>query len=334
VGPNGLLTERLATLLRETVARGEQVILFLNRRGFSSFVLCRSCGHLPECNACSISLSHSRRQGTLRCHYCGHSEGVPAVCPSCHAGALEPVGFGTERVEEDVVTLLGPDVGVSRMDRDTAQGKGLHRILDEFRSGRTQVLVGTQMVAKGHDFPGVTLVGVLLADHGLKFPDFRASERTFQLVTQVAGRAGRGELPGRVLVQTYDPDHPSLKAAANHDVEAFLSEELPIRELRGYPPHAHLALVKVTDADAERAERVARGLVEHLAPLAERNQVWILGPAFAPIQRIKNKTRVQVLFKSADRNALHRVLTALDMHVDACHLAGTVALDVDPHSLL
>lgn len=334
VGPNGLLTERLAVALKETVARGEQAILFINRRGFSSFVLCRSCGYLPECNACSISLSHSRRQGSLRCHYCGHSEGVPSICPKCQEGVLEPVGFGTERVEEDVATLLGPEVGISRMDRDTAQGKGLQRILEAFRSGKTRVLVGTQMVAKGHDFPGVTLVGVLLADHGLKFPDFRASERTFQLVTQVAGRAGRGEKPGRVLVQTYDPEHPSLKAAMKHDVEAFLSEELPVRELRGYPPHAHLALVKVTDTDAERAERVARGLVEHLAPLAERHRVWVLGPAFAPIQRIKNKTRVQVLLKSADRDALHRVLTMLDTHVDACHLAGTVALDVDPHSLL
>jgi len=221
------------------------------------------------------------------------------------------------------------------MDRDTAQGKGLFEVLDTFRTGKAQVLIGTQMVAKGHDFPGVTLVGILLADQGLKFPDFRASERTFQLITQVAGRAGRGTLPGQVMVQSYNPTHHSLETASRHHVDAFLETELPLRRLRGYPPFSFLALIKVTDPDESKAESLSRDMAQRIVQaLPPESGVDILGPAFAPIQRIKNKTRFQILLKSEDRTRLHEILRYVDAYVDEENLAGTIAVDVDPISLL
>jgi primosomal protein N' (replication factor Y) len=213
------------------------------------------------------------------------------------------------------------------------------KLLTAFRRQEIQVLIGTQMVAKGHDFPGVTLVGVLAADHGLKFPDFRASERTFQLVTQVAGRAGRADKPGRVLIQTFDPGHHSLQAAQAHSFQQFLEAELPHRRLRDYPPFSHLALVLVTHLDAKKAEAIALDLAMALRRAAiDPNETvpsaWVLGPVFAPIQRIKGKTRIQILVKARDRKVLHRILHQLDQRVDQDNLAGTVALDVDPIHLL
>ena len=337
-GPHRLLSAPLANALAETVGRGEQAILFLNRRGFSSFVVCPECGDIPQCPSCSISLSFSRRLETLRCHYCGHSTRRPPRCGACGQAAQEPMGFGTERVQEDVEALL-PGVAVARMDRDTTRGAALNKLLASFRRGEIQVLVGTQMVAKGHDFPGVTLVGVMLADQGLKFPDFRASERTFQLLTQVAGRAGRGDLPGRVLVQTYDPPHYALQAASGHDWDGFVSAELPIRRLRDYPPFCHLAMVRITDSDERRAEALGRELARHLQteavdPGEVVPSIWVLGPAWAPIQKIKQKVRLQILIKARHRQGLHRLLAWLDRLIDERNLAGTVAVDVDPLNLL
>ncbi|GMV43357.1 MAG: primosomal protein N' [Myxococcales bacterium] len=337
-GPHGLLAAPLAAALAETAARGEQAILFLNRRGFSSFVVCGECGFIPECPSCSISLSFSQRLRTLRCHYCGHAIARPTHCPACATEGLEPVGFGTERVQEDVEALL-PGVSVARMDRDTTRGAALNTLLAAFRRREIQVLVGTQMVAKGHDFPGVTLVGVLLADQGLKFPDFRASERTFQLLTQVAGRAGRGDLPGRVLIQTFDPAHHALVAALTHDWGAFVASELPVRRVRDYPPFCHVCMVRITDSDERRAEALGRELFSRLQSLAVEPgevvpSVWILGPAWAPIQKIKNKVRLQILIKSRHRQRLHGLLGWLDAFIDERNLAGTVAVDVDPVNLL
>jgi primosomal protein N' (replication factor Y) len=253
-------------------------------------------------------------------------------------GALAPIGVGTERVEEDVQALF-PGVSVARMDRDTTRGKALFDLLTAFRARDIQVLIGTQMVAKGHDFPGVTLVGVLLADQGLKFPDFRAAERTFQLLTQVAGRAGRGDRRGRVLVQTYDPRHYSLLAAEKHDYDAFVASELPVRRLCDYPPFAYLAMVKVTESDAERAEGLAASLAAELRDQAVRKDevvpsTWVLGPAWAPIQKIKNKVRAQILIKARHRQDLHRLLTWLGHAIDERNLASTVGVDVDPVNLL
>ena len=338
VGPSGILTVPLAHAMTDVLSRGEQTILFLNRRGFSSFVVCEGCGDIPECVACSISLSFSRERNVLRCHYCGYSVKRPPRCKACGAGALEPVGFGTERVEDDVRALF-PDAKVARMDRDTTRGAALHKLLTAFRKGDIDVLIGTQMVAKGHDFPGVTLVGVLLADQGLKFPDFRASERTFQLLTQVAGRAGRGEVPGRVVIQSFDPHHYSLTAATQHDFDAFVEAELPRRRERDYPPFCHLAMLKITDTDPAKVSALAGDLARQLQTLSAATgevapSLRVLGPAWAPIQKIKNKVRAQILLKGRKRPELHQALALLDRIVDERKLAGVVAIDVDPVSLL
>lgn len=339
VGPHRILSEPLAVALTETVGRGEQAILFVNRRGYSSFVLCRVCGHIPQCADCSITLSYSRSAELLRCHYCGHSEPRPGQCPTCRSSVTEPIGFGTEWVQDDVSLLVGPRVTVERMDKDTARGKHMFSLLDRFRRGEIDVLVGTQMVAKGHDFPGVTLVGVLLADQSLKFPDFRASERTFQLLTQVAGRAGRAQLPGKVIVQSYHPQHYSLQAVLQQDVSAFVAAELPVRKLGDYPPFSYVALLKVTHKNPDTTQQQAELLASWLRGLIRQNRagwdgIFVTGPAVAPLQKIQGKTRYQILLKSRTRALLHRVLTALDQHMDTERLHGLVAVDVDPIHLL
>ncbi|NUN14911.1 MAG: primosomal protein N' [Myxococcales bacterium] len=339
VGAHRILSEPMSHALVETIRRGEQAILFVNRRGYSSFVLCRICGHIPECGNCSITLSYSRSSELLRCHYCGHAEPRPGVCMECGSSVTEPVGFGTEWVQDDVSALLGSSATVERMDKDTARGKNMFTLLEKFRRREIDVLVGTQMVAKGHDFPGVTLVGVLLADQSLKFPDFRASERTFQLLTQVAGRAGRAQLPGKVLIQSYHPQHYSLQAVLRQDVSAFVASELPARQLGDYPPFSYIALLKVTHTDPQITQQHAEQLAAWLRRLISDNQpqwngIFFTGPALAPLQKIQGKTRFQILVKSRTRSLLHRALTALDQHVDTQRLHGVVAVDVDPVNLL
>jgi primosomal protein N' (replication factor Y) len=335
-GNTGFLSYRLARALVDTVSRGEQAIVLINRRGFSSFLLCTHCGNIPECPNCSISLTYSQSARRLRCHYCGHEVGVPSRCAACNGAELDPVGIGTERAQEEVQNLLGAAVRVERMDRDTAQGSELLRLLGEFRRGQIQVLIGTQMVAKGHDFPNVTLVGVLAADQALRLPDFRASERAFQLVTQVAGRAGRGDLPGRVIVQSYSPEHHSLTAAVDHSYPQFAAPELEFRRMQDYPPFSFLALVLVTHTDEAAAGELATRLAALLraASSAIGSELWVLGPAFAPVQRIKSKTRVHILLKARQRAALHQLLARLDRVVDEENLSAQVAVDVDPLQLL
>lgn len=337
-GKHAMISPKLAEAMKETLDRGQQVILFLNRRGFSSFVLCTDCGHIDPCPACSISLSYTRRYEKVRCHYCGFSRQPPSTCESCKGSSFQAVGSGTERVEEEVRALVGEAIGIARLDRDTAQGKGLLEVLQNFRDRKTQILIGTQMVAKGHDFPGVTLVGVLMADQGLRFPDFRAGERTYQLMTQVAGRAGRGEMPGRVIVQSYDPEHYVLQAVKAHDPGSFLERELAERKAYGYPPYSYLSLIKITHEDPGEAQ--ARGLraMESLRQNAQAenagDSLLILGPTYAPIQRIKNKTRMHLLLKCSNRELLHRVLHRFVAYLDDGNLWSSVALDVDPNNLL
>ena len=303
-GPLRALSRALRKALGETLAAGEQAILFLNRRGFASGIYCPHCGHARRCKQCDVGLVYHAtgvpartdraEQGELRCHYCGYVEDPCARCPGCDKpdGAL--VGFGTERVEEEVAAAF-PQARVARLDRDSSSRKGeQRRILAEFHRGETDVLVGTQMVAKGHDVPSVTLVGVIAADLGLHFPDYRAGERTFQLLTQVAGRAGRGIRPGRVVIQTFLPDHYAIALARSHDYPSFLREELARREPHGYPPFRALALVDVSGTDAD----AAAGLAEALAQLARGdagNGVEVLGPAPAPLARVRGRFRWHLL---------------------------------------
>ena len=321
--------------LEETVSCGEQVIIFLNRRGYANCLLCRGCGHVLSCESCSISLTYHRARRRLICYYCGFVQRVPSECPDCSAQSLELVGTGTEQVERILGEVL-PGANVARMDRDTTRGRQLQSLLNRFKSGEINVLVGTQMVAKGHDFPNVTLVGVLLAEQMLKLPDFRASERTFQLLTQVAGRAGRHLKSGRVLIQTYDPEHHSLACAKTHDVDSFVAMELAQRRLRLFPPFSHLILLKLDAPDAHVVQNAAGRVTYRLKEVIGQSglNVSVVGPQLAPLERIKGRTRYQVLLRSPDRIALHRVASVVQ-NADSRLLGGArMTVDVDPINLL
>ncbi len=333
--PDALLTAPLAAAVAATLAAGEQTILFLNRRGFSTFVICTGCGHSFRCGNCSVSLTFHRGVDRLRCHYCGHSEPVPIACPGCGGQAtIRRHGTGTEKVES-AITARFPSARVARLDRDTAAGDGLRSVLDRVARREIDILVGTQMVTKGHDFPGVTLVGVLLADAGLALPDFRAGERTFQLLCQVAGRAGRGDVPGRVIVQTYDPSHPALACAQHHDYEAFQAAETAVRAELGYPPHGRLIAVRLEGPDDVEVRAVADDLAERARrQLGSAAGVVVLGPAEAPLARLKGKTRWHLWLKSSDRVALRAFARRLLAGLDTGSAKVRVVLDVDPLSAL
>jgi len=334
-GAGGFLTAALDQALEKTLAAGEQAILFLNRRGFSTFVLCRTCGKAQQCRHCAVSLTYHRGRDRLLCHYCGFEAPVPTACTLCGAASIERLGYGTEQVEA-VIAERFPKARVARLDRDTADGDGLARILGAIRAREIDVVVGTQMITKGHDFPSVTLVGVVLADQAMGLPDFRASERTFQLLMQVAGRAGRGTSPGRVLVQTYNPLHPAIVAARDHDYVKFFDGERAARNELGYPPDLRLACVRVDGEDphavrgaAERAADAARRLCSR-APAEERADV--LGPAEAPLSRLKGRTRWQLFVKAKSVHALRRIAReAASLEVPR---TLRLSIDIDPASTL
>jgi primosomal protein N' (replication factor Y) len=326
-----LLSPRLADALGETVSARQQAILFLNRRGYQTLVTCETCGLEARCTECSVALTHHARRGVLLCHTCGHVERMDARCPAC-GGARLGVGVGTEQVEEAVRALL-PSARVARLDRDAVTSAGeTAAVLARFARREVDVLVGTQMVTKGHDFPGVTLVGVILADTALALPDFRAAERTFQLLTQVAGRAGRGADAGRVLVQTFNPGTRAVACAASHDYAAFAELELAERRRLGWPPYARLLAARAEGTEAG-ARRTAEALAHAARPVL-RGEVAMLGPAPAAIERIRGRTRWHLLFRAASPAALFRVHAAL-AHVARRPPGGAaVRFDMDPHSMM
>lgn len=335
-----LVSRELLDAMRANLEQGHQTILFLNRRGFAAFVVCRTCGHTMDCPRCAVSLTWHRRRHRLVCHYCDHTEAKPSHCPSCSDDALQEFGVGTEQAVATLQELL-PDARIGRMDRDTTRGKALLRLLGAFRGRELDILVGTQMVAKGHDFPGVTLVGVLLAEQSLKLPDFRAAERTFQLMTQIAGRAGRAELPGRVLVQTLMPDHYTLQLAREHDTEAFLAAELQRRRERAFPPWTYLVLVRLEGPDPNVVARMAQQLTGMLqqarAALGpQRSEVGVYGPRVAPIERLKDRHRWQILVNAGQRPLARRMVTLFTQQLDGLRVPRNVhiAVDVDPLSFL
>ena len=309
-----ILSPALETGLRNAVGAGQQALVLLNRRGYGGRMGCLRCGEIVECRRCGVALTLHRRGSLAVCHACGVGMAPPEECPACGGDVLRSEGFGTERVEEEVSRLL-PGVRVERFDRDTTRARGSHaRTLDAFRKGEIRVLVGTQMIAKGHDFPAVTLVGVVAADGGLGAPDFRAAERTFQLLTQVAGRAGRGESPGRVLIQTMKPDHYAVSAAARQDYPAFSSVEREMRRRFRYPPFVRLASLTVTARTSKTAEAAASALAENIATPDAPASIEIVGPAPAPGPRPEEFSRWQMLVKAAPaehpalRRRLHRLL--------------------------
>jgi primosomal protein N' (replication factor Y) len=334
-----MLTAPLSQAIDATLARGEQVILFLNRRGFDTFVLCRACGHAFRCEQCSVSLTYHRARDFLLCHYCGYHRRVPETCPACsRAGTILRKGLGTEKVATAVAERF-PGARVGRLDRDVATGARIGEILGRMARRELDILVGTQMVTKGHDFPGVTLVGVLCADTGLSLPDFRASERTFQLLTQVAGRAGRGDQPGRVLIQSYRTDAVAVATAAQHDYLGFYQAERTSRQELGYPPFGHLVALRLDGPDARAVEQAARALADRALALSVRLGVSVLGPAEAPLARLKGRTRWHLWLRAATRKPLRSLVrTILRGDPDgapAFQPPGVrITVDVDPVSAL
>jgi len=336
-GPTGHahLSGPLHEAIRRCLGRQEQAILFLNRRGFAPSLRCGLCGAIAQCPACSVALTEHRQQGCLRCHYCDYSRPSGGRCAECHEGRLERLGLGTEQLQ-DALSRAFPSARVGRLDRDTASGAKADAVLRAFRDRELDILVGTQMVTKGHDLPGVTLVGVILADQPLGFPDFRASERAFQLLAQVAGRAGRGEEVGRVLFQTYQPEHPAVRLAASHDYEGFAKVEYPAREELGYPPFGRLIAVRVDAGDEETARRAAAelGRLARAHPAARDGGVQVLGPAVAPIARLRGRFRFRLLLRGGDRRTLRAVAHQLLRRIEAGLGPARATVDVDPVAML
>lgn len=331
-GPSGdpLLSLPLHRAIEENLKAKGQTILFLNRRGFAPSLICEGCGTIAECPHCSVALTvHRTRSARLECHYCDFQAALFERCPACHTTRFVEEGMGTERVESLLLAQF-PTARVARLDRDVGGGMKSEKIVQRVRDGEVDILVGTQMVTKGHDLPGVTLVGVLNADAALSLPDFRAAERTFHLLVQVAGRAGRADTKGKVLIQTRSPGHPAIVAAKDHDVRKFIEHELGVRREVGYPPFTHLALVRLDGPDeAEVASEAKR-----ISLIAEEpsGEVELLGPAPAPLARLRNRYRYRFMLRSESRKALREAL--LRVARSAVRRKVRMSLDVDPQSML
>jgi primosomal protein N' (replication factor Y) len=336
-GPAVVISRALAAAIEARLQRREQVLVLLNRRGYATAVFCRQCGDAFECPNCTISLTvHTARQGwKARCHYCNYSMTVPKACRKCAAPYLEQIGFGTEKVEHHLRERF-PDARIGRVDRDSVRRRGaLASILSRFASGDLDVLVGTQMIAKGHDFPRVTLVGVISADVGLGVADFRAGERTFQLLTQVAGRAGRGEQLGEAVVQTLYPEHYSIQLACRQDYPTFFERELAYRRGMRYPPIVALVNVVVRGRSFEDAMRTANDVVQRLKPFATTPSTpsfSILGPAPAPLLRLRGEHRVQFFLKGVRRSDMRNALRSMLMEMP--DVRRKITIDVDPLNVM
>ncbi len=330
-----VFSDELLEAIRENQRRKEQSIILLNRRGFSSFVLCRSCGETIQCPNCDVTLTYHRGERAIICHYCNHRQPAPLQCPNCERNYIHYVGEGTEQIE-DLLGNLFPELRIARIDRDTTSRRSqFEKSLLDFGEGRLDMLVGTQMLAKGHDFPNVTLVGVVSVDAGLALPDFRAAERTFQLITQVAGRAGRGERSGRVLIQTYHPDHYALRHACAQDYAAFYNEEIRYRQNHLYPPFVAIAMLLLHGKDLNRLRTDAVELRKELDLANQDRTCRVLGPAPAPLARLKSEHRIQILIKSRNRRQLRAVTDAgLKAMIDRGLNPRSVNLEIDPVSIM
>jgi primosomal protein N' (replication factor Y) (superfamily II helicase) len=342
-GQEQLFSRALVAEIKASLERGEQALVLLNRRGYSFAVICRACGEKLDCQNCAIALTHhkpsdedglARAGQRLECHYCGYTRTVPARCPKCESEHLFYLGAGSQQGEERLQEIF-PGARIGRMDRDSVRGRyDLERLLARLHSGEINLLVGTQMIAKGHDIHGITLVGVVGCDHALSMPDFRAAERVFQLISQVSGRAGRGELPGRVVVQTYYPDHYAILAAAANDYASFAERELKYRRWMHYPPFGALANVLVRSPKIEQAAGWAAELGKYLQKL-NSGAVRVLGPCTAPIARIKGVYRFHLILKAASRKALNATLRGLMAHAEKAEIPRrNVVVDVDPQRLM
>jgi primosomal protein N' (replication factor Y) len=337
-GKNVVISTTLQEELEGCMRRGEQAMVLLNRRGYARTLLCRGCGHVYTCPDCSVSMTYHQQENRLACHYCGREMNVPSACISCGGPYIHYAGIGTEQLEGILRTLL-PKARIARLDRDTARKRGtLRSVLFGFAERELDILVGTQILAKGHDFPDVTMVGVLAADAGLSFPDFRSAERTFQLLTQVAGRAGRGSSPGRVVIQSFYPDHYAMHFAQKQDYRGFFEKEIEFRKLMGYPPFRNLIQIVVSDPDNSKAmrnaEKIAATLKLHSEKMEAKSKPHILGPAAAPLEKLRGNFRMQILIKARSGNDSLPILQDCFADLDRQKISSKVNVDVDPLSLL
>lgn len=333
-GNRSMFSRDLLVEIEKRIERKEQIVLFLNRRGYSSFIMCRDCGTVMQCPHCEVSLTYHRSKESMKCHYCGHEEYVPNTCPECESEHIRYFGTGTQKVEEELFKLM-PHVRTIRMDVDTTSKKGSHeRLLNAFGRGEADILLGTQMIAKGLDFPNITLVGVLSADTMLHLPDFRASEKTFQLLTQVSGRAGRHEKPGEVIIQTYTPEHFSIELARSQNYEWFYQKEMMMRKTAQYPPFYYISLITLSHENVNKAAGVCNEIADILkARLSD--QSIILGPVASPIARIQDKYRYQCIIKYKHEPELKNLLKKiLDQYSDTGKDAVSINIDVQPYIMM
>ncbi|KQL44230.1 primosomal protein N' [Brevibacillus choshinensis] len=330
-----MFSRKLHEMIADRLAKQEQMVIFLNRRGFSTFVMCRSCGYTMRCIHCDISLTYHKTNHTARCHYCGYTIAQPAHCPECQSEHIRFFGTGTQKVEAELAKLF-PGIRVIRMDVDTTSRKGSHEeLLNKFRTGQGDVLLGTQMIAKGLDFPRVTLAGIIAADISLHLPDFRAAEKTFQLLTQVGGRAGRHELEGDVVIQTYTPEHYSIQHATRHDYPAFYQDEMLQRRRTGYPPYFRLVLITFSHEDVPVVIRGAHTMADYLRQHLAETTI-LLGPVASPIARVKDRFRFQIMLKYRDEPQLSALLAQATAAFEEWNKQQKVlmTIDVDPYVLL
>jgi primosomal protein N' (replication factor Y) (superfamily II helicase) len=329
----GYLASALEEAIRERLKNKEQVLLFLNRRGFASFLMCRDCGHVFKCLNCSVSLTYHSGEKKGRCHYCGFSVKLPDTCPECNGAKIESFGMGTQRVEDELKKLFC-DFKIARMDRDTTRKKDSHEmIFQKIKNREIDILIGTQMITKGHDYPNITLVGVISADGSLNVPDFRSGERTFQLLNQVAGRAGRGELKGKVIIQTFNPEHYSILYTKEHDYKGFYEREIAFRKALNYPPFSKLAVIKMDGHNKERVCQSINRLRDIFVELTKKQEnIDILGPSKGVPAKVKNRYRWMILLKGKEISSLHRTI---QRGISRLHEANqskgvNVGIDIDP----
>ena len=334
-GKQQVFSDEMKEAIRENHERGKQTLVLLNRRGFSTFLLCRSCGHRAACPNCDVTLTYHKSDARLTCHYCGHQERVPRSCQNCEGPYIYYVGEGTEQIES-LLKEMYPQMRIARLDRDTTRKRGaFERLLGQFAIGDLDLMVGTQMIAKGHDFHNVTLVCVISVDAGLSIPDFRSAERTFQLLTQVAGRAGRGEEPGRVILQSYHPEHYALEYASDQDYQKFYRHEIHFRQEMRYPPFVALINVLIHHSEYAKASTVAAEFVRLLKTADTDRALKILGPAPAPLSRLKGEHRLQVLIKTRNRRIAREALDAAMLGLkETGYDLRMLNVEVDPVSLM
>ncbi|MCI5210473.1 MAG: primosomal protein N', partial [Candidatus Electrothrix sp. ATG2] len=337
---NAFFSEQLLAALQGNLAAGQQSLLFVNRRGYAAFMLCRDCGHIIQCRHCKVSLTHHQGDKRLLCHYCGYSTTPDLVCPDCSSSAVVGLGVGSERIEQEVRQLF-PSATIARLDSDTTKDrkKYLH-ILEQVRNHEVDILVGTQMVAKGLHFPAMTLVGIIWADSGLGMPDYKDAERSFQLLAQVTGRAGRGEHSGRVIIQTHQPQHYVIEFARSHSYRELYNQEIELRKVLAYPPFGRLVNIRFSGKQEEGVKKTAQAAAAFLrstmfAQKTRSNEVEILGPAPAPLSMIKQRFRWQLLLKSSFPEFLHQLCDLLLKEKKRLCRAGIrMSLDVDPENML